>query len=193
MFSRSQLRGQPQRWGVGKSRTTFAGYIMRRPGCLINTLRGGSNKSPRLVPGGSGVWLSWRVRPALMLLCSTTAPLCFRFADNFRGHQFPGVYSVPSVIPPEAPSPPFRPRLWMKGCQRREGRWVCGCEVASHKGERHRRGGQRKGCSWHCVISFIRWETKGLERGMRAGGRSCRAPAEGGGPTCLRRRFPCPA
>lgn len=71
MFSRSRLGGQPQRGGVGKSRTTFAGFITRRPSCLINTLRGGSNKSPRLVPGGSGVWLSRRVQ----LSCGSRAAL----------------------------------------------------------------------------------------------------------------------
>lgn len=118
------------------------------PSFLINTLQGGFNKRHRLVPGGSGVWLSRRVQ----LSCRSHAALQYNSSSVFpirrqlqrtrisRGLFCAICYS--SAVIYYALLLQAHRCLRMKGQEQRGGRWVRGSEVASARRTKGRNTGR---------------------------------------------------
>lgn len=138
------------------------------PSFLINTLQGGFNKRPCLVPGSSGVWLSQRAQ----LSCRFHAALQYSSSSVCSVHWqlqrtqiscglFCAVIYYALLL--------VRHCLGMKAQEQREG-WFTGdlCPV----------GRAVKGCSWPCVICFVSWEIKLLRKWDTRGGESTEPEAE---------------
>lgn len=116
------------------------------PSFWINTLQGGFNKRPCLVPGGSGVWLSRRVQlscgshAALQYNSSSVFPIRRQLQRTQISHGLFCAICYSSAVIYYALLLQAHCCLQMKGQEQREGRWVRGSEVASACHDRRTKG-----------------------------------------------------